>query len=147
MNLRLAKWMLLVLIGGFAMMFVEVRYMHKEVLNEYWQAWIPLVVCVLLFLMSCVLLFVRKGVTIATLLFSLGFVCGLYGSYLHSEGNIDRYIEFLAVNPHVVYASDKTERDEKDEEEAPVLAPLGLSGLCAFGIITALGMKSAKESL
>jgi hypothetical protein len=147
MSSRLVLLMLLVLAGGFVMMFVEVRYMHKGVLDEYWQAWVPLIGCVLFFLMSCVLLFFRKGMNVAIFLFGAGFISGLYGSYLHSEGDVNRYIELLAVGPTVVYASDKMEREkEKEEEKAPVLAPLGLSGLCAFGMIAALGLKSTARS-
>ncbi|NOG39075.1 MAG: hypothetical protein HND43_06730, partial [Armatimonadetes bacterium] len=39
--MRRERTVLYLLAGGFLLTAIEVRYLHREVLREHWQAWVP----------------------------------------------------------------------------------------------------------
>lgn len=145
-----SQLILLLVAGGFLLMLIDVRHMHREILSEHWQSWIPIVISVLGFFIAVALIKIKRLKFLAILIYLSGIGAGLYGSYLHSEGEMNKYLDLFASKEIVAYALDKdeyeNEKNENEKEEAPpLLAPLGLSGLCAFGLVGALSMSNVKE--
>ena len=144
--------LLFLVAGGFLLMLIDVRHMHREILTEYWQSWIPIIISILGFFVTVALIKIKKLKFLAVLIYLSGVGAGLYGSYLHSEGEINKYFDLFASKETVAYALDKDEyenekQENEKEESPPLLAPLGLSGLCVFGLVGALSMNNMKEKV
>lgn len=147
-----SQLILFLVAGGFLLMLIDVRHMHREILSEHWQSWIPIVISILGFFITAALVKIKRLKFLAILIYLSGVGAGLYGSYLHSEGEMNKYLDLFASKEIVAYALDKdeyeNEKNENEKEESPpLLAPLGLSGLCAFGLVGALGMNNMKEKV
>lgn len=128
--------------------------MHAEVMAEYWQASIPLYFCVVAAIAAFTML-AKNGVVkyVASGVFAIGLLVGLYGVWNHTEGELSKLTTLFALkNPMVVYASsDEDEYEEHDDaeqhaeygeegqehEEMPYLAPMGITGLSAIALILA----------
>lgn len=135
-----SKLILLVLAGGFLTMAVEVRYLHRNVLQEEWQAILPVIFCPLAALACGLALF---GTQVAryfcAAVMALGTVVGLFGVLLHSEGEVEPFQRLLTASI-VAKANGDDDRDrrEGEEEGPPVLAPMSLTGLSVIGLLVAL---------
>lgn len=124
------------ILGAFVLLLVEVRFEHRIVVTEKWQAWIPIVyfatMCVLI---PITLLFLKRKpcVRILTGAFVLGMFMGVLGSWFHTKG------EPLSRVMHVVKA-DLSEPGHlmEDDEGPPPLAPLAVSGLSLIGVLVCL---------
>lgn len=131
----------LVLAGGFFMLIFEVRDLHHDVLGEHWQASIPIWFGVLAFLASFVAMSGQKFMkSLAAAVFGLGCVVGLFGLYQHSEGDPSKVLRpFMGYV--VAYADEegeeKAQENKESETGAPPLAPMGIAGLSAIGLILA----------
>lgn len=144
------KVLLLLAFGGFALMLIDVRYMHRDILGDEWQSWIPLIVSAGGMIVTGLVLITPRARFIAVSVYLAGAISGVYGAYLHSEGDVGRFMDLFASRDFVVYADDGDERrGEKEHEsknmEPPLLAPLGLAGLCAFATVGAMGVGDSTE--
>lgn len=150
MNERLKdRLMYLVLAGGFATMAVEVRYLHREVLREEWQASIPVVFSAVA-AFACLAAVTEKKWSrgLAAVVMALGLVVGTYGTFLHSDGKTTPFQRLLTAAVTVRADGDEDEGHEAAghaEDGPPVLAPLGIAGLSAIGLLLALPVKRRSE--
>ena len=124
----LNKVIVLVLIGGFGVVLLEVRYDHRSVLAEGVVAWIPIIYSVLMMVASVLgLLFWSRGGRQALLVgFLVAILVGLTGFWFHTDGRLLRSIR-RELSAWV--------RKIPDEDKPPALAPLAFAG---FGILGAL---------
>jgi len=125
------------LIGGFAVILVEVRYDHRSVVGENAVGWIPIVYSILMIIVSVVgLLFWGRGGRQALLVgFLLAILVGLTGFWFHTNGHLGRSVK------HELSA---WVRKIPDEDKPPALAPLAFAG---FGILGALACAKRFQSL
>jgi hypothetical protein len=130
----------LVLAGGFLTLGLEIRHLHREVLDETWQAYIPIVYSFLAAAASIVCLFASGAPRLlATLVFGAGLVVGPLGLYNHTEGELDKMLTPIlgSLVAHAGNGDEDGEREKRRDESdvPPPLAPLGISGLSAIGLI------------
>lgn len=118
----------LALAVGFALLGLEVRYMHQNMLTSEWRAWIPLV-CAAVACLGCLISpwLARKGRMALSLWMLVGVVAGGFGFYFHTDGDINRASKLLEFAPRAVPV--------RVQSGPPALAPLGLSGLSLIGLI------------
>lgn len=128
----------LVLAGGFATMAVEIRYLHRDVLGEEWQAAIPVVFSATAFV-ACVMALspARWLRTVVAAVMACGVFFGGYGTLLHSNGEPAAF-QRLITAAIVARADDDDDSERGSESEPPVLAPLGIAGLSMVGFLLAL---------
>jgi hypothetical protein len=109
------------LLGGVAMLLVELRFEHREALGETWHAWIPLG---------------YAAVTLAVgLLFGTGVAVGLAGLLFHSGGHPFRAIhDALAI----WLVPPGQNGGIKIGSRPPALAPLAFCGLGSLGVLALL---------
>jgi hypothetical protein len=119
---------LLLLLGGFVLLGIDVRYEHRLVVGEHWQAWLPIAACGLC-AMACLASMgaARWARGLSGWVFGLSILTGLYGSFLHTEGDAGEYAKYLA------FGEGGGRKD--GGEGSPALAPLGLTGLAAIGLV------------
>jgi hypothetical protein len=121
------------LIGGFASLFLDIRYEHREVLHETWQAYIPLVASFVA-IVTTLLAFSRSQATlrVSAGLYVLIAIVGLFGVYFHTKFRpymFERY---------VVQIDESRGLDGKPKLkglERPTFAPLAFSALGVVGLI------------
>jgi hypothetical protein len=127
--------LLLALLGGLCMLLMDIRYEHRAVLAEKWQARIPI------FYLSASLLLVPVGILslrrigrhLLGVLFAGLIVVGCLGFWFHAQGKpVARITSFIQT---IMRAPGHLEAD--DESVPPILAPLALVGLGAIGILAA----------
>ncbi len=139
------KLILLVLAGGFLMLGVEVRYLHREVLSEHWQAVIPLVFAPLAAVVcGLALIGSRLGRWVCSVVMAVGLGVGALGAWLHSEGEVAPFTRLMTASITArANGGDDESRDKSEPDEGPpVLAPLSLSGLSAVGLLVAFPARS-----
>ena len=76
-------------LGGALLLFVEIRFEHREVLGETWVAWLPLAYAALLLTVGAVALwrFDRGGRRLLRALFAASVALGCLGVWFHSGGH------------------------------------------------------------
>jgi len=140
-----SKLILLVLAGGFLTMALEIRYLHREVLQEEWQAILPLIFCPVAALACGLALFNSHAARYScSAVMALGAVVGLYGVLLHSEGKVEPFQRLFTAS--IIAKADEGEEEEREhgkaeaegEDGPPVLAPMSLTGLSIVGLLVAL---------
>jgi hypothetical protein len=124
----LSKAVVLVLIGGFGILLVQIRYDHRSVVGEDAVAWIPIVYSILMIVASApgLLFWSRGGRQLLLVGFLFAILVGLVGFWYHTDGKLVRSVQ------HQFSAWIRT---IPDEEKPPALAPLAFAG---FGILGAL---------
>ncbi|MCW5938230.1 MAG: hypothetical protein KF884_08245 [Fimbriimonadaceae bacterium] len=133
--MRRDQAVLLLLFGGFVLLGLDVRYEHRHVVGEYWQGWLPIGACGLC-AVSCLIGMgaSRLGRLLCGAVFGLSILIGAYGAFLHTEGEAGEFTKYLTARETVVLANGN-EQGERKVNEAPSLAPLGLTGLAAIGLV------------
>jgi hypothetical protein len=118
----------LVLLGGFGVVLIQVRYDHRSMLSDHAVAWIPIVYSSLMIVASAVGLFFwnRGGRQVLFAAFLLAIPVGLTGYWFHTNGRLVRSVQ------HELSA---WVRKIPDEDKPPALAPLAFAG---FGVLGAL---------
>ena len=122
------------LVGGAALLAVEVRFEHREALGETWRAWIPLVYAVSLLVLGAVAVaaWERGGRKALLGLFALGLLIGPLGVLFHSGGRPLRAVgQVLSAWKLPPGQSGGIGRDHP-----PALAPLAFAGLAALGVVS-----------
>jgi hypothetical protein len=142
----LNKAMVLGLIGAFAFLLLEIRYEHRQVLEEEPAAWIPI-----LFSGACVLiglLALRSWDTWGRKTLMAGFAAaclvGALGVWFHTEGRPGVALTTLTASlPGAPAYADGDENEgverlpagTEEEKTPPYLAPLAFCGLGLFGLL------------
>lgn len=129
----------MILAGGFLMAAIEVRYLHREAMAERWQAYVPVVYGFVAAIAATALALSDRLRATASAIFAVGILAGLFGFFLHTEGNPAEIAKLFTVV--TVAKADGGEEEgrtggEKKESEPPALAPLGIAGLAAIGLAT-----------
>jgi hypothetical protein len=124
----LNKAIVLILMAGFGVVLVQVRFDHRAVVGEDAIAWIPIVYSIAMIIASALgLLFWRRGGRQVLLVgFLLAIVVGLAGFWFHTNGRLVRSVQ---------HEFSAWVRKIPDEDKPPALAPLAFAG---FGILGAL---------
>lgn len=119
---------MLILIGGFGVVLVQVRFDHRSVLGEDIVPWIPIVYSILMIVVSALglLFWDRGGRQVLLMGFLLGILVGLAGFWFHSNGRLVRSVQ---------HEFSAWVRKIPDEDKPPALAPLAFAG---FGVLGAL---------
>jgi hypothetical protein len=133
----LQRLILGLLVGSFVILLAEIRYEHRIVLSEKWQAWIPVIYLSL----SCVLgpfaliFFRRWGKAAFIFCFVSAITVGVAGFFLHAKGQPIQRVQ------HVITEDFKEpgHLQPEAEEFPPILAPLAITGLGLIGVLVSLG--------
>ena len=121
-------------LGGAALLLVEVRFEHREALGETWHAWLPLGYAALLLLGggAALLGWQRGGRRILAALFALGFVIGALGIWFHSGGHPLTHVMQVLSAWHVPPGQNG---GIKVGSQPPTFAPAAFWGLGSIGLI------------
>ncbi|MEA3145412.1 MAG: hypothetical protein QOI53_839 [Verrucomicrobiota bacterium] len=122
----LNKAIVLVLIGGFGVLLVEVRFDHRFVVGEDTVGWIPIFYSIMMMVASLIGLFFwrRGGRQVLFVGFLLAIFVGLAGFWFHTNGRLLRSVQ------HELSA---WVRKVPGDEKPPALAPLAFTGLGILG--------------
>lgn len=129
---------------GFLLTALEVNDLHREVLRERWQGYIPIVFSVCALLAACLAL--SRSVSaraLAGVVFLIGIPVGLFGFFQHTEGDITKVMRLVAVQTLEARADGGEEGEAgggggEKEAKAPPLAPLSVAGLASVGAAVVL---------
>jgi len=125
------------LLLGSALLLVEIRFEHREVLGETWVAWLPLASAALLLVGGAVALpfWRRGGRGVLTALFAVAFVVGTVGVWFHSHGqpfaHVTKVLSAWLLHPG-------QSGGVPVGTEPPALAPAAFCGLGLLGLIACL---------
>lgn len=154
---------LLVLVVGFLISAVEVRFLHREAVREEAVAWIPTISSVVGMVACCVaLLKSRKAAVVATVALLCVAISGGVGLYFHTKFQPAAFMALFqgsstakAGEPAGSGSSETRESEEgatenfeqamqevESEGSAPALAPLSLAGLALLGMLAATDRRS-----
>jgi hypothetical protein len=129
----LSKLMVVALLGALSLLLVEIRFEHRTVLGEAWQAWIPLFYCGGMVAVGAggLARWHRGGRRVLLVGFAVAFLIGLLGLWFHSDGHpISGVLQVLRA---------WTLRPGADGGvkvgAPPVLAPLAFIGLGSMGVL------------
>jgi hypothetical protein len=124
----LNKTIVLVLMLGFGVVLIQVRFDHRSVIRENAVAWIPIVYSIVIMIASVagLLFWSRGGRQVLLVGFLLAILVGLTGFWFHTNGRLIRSVQ---------HEFSAWVRKIPDEDRPPALAPLAFTG---FGILGAL---------
>ena len=113
----LNKAIVLVLIGGFGVLLVEVRFDHRFVVGEDTVGWIPIFYSIMMMVASLIGLFFwrRGGRQVLFVGFLLAIFVGLAGFWFHTNARLIRSVQ---------HEFSAWVRKIPDEDRPPALAPL-----------------------
>lgn len=123
------------LLGGLALLLVEVRFEHQAVLGKKWQAWIPIIYCCAMLVVGplAMRLWQRSGRYLLAIGFALAPILGLLGFWFHSKAHpvlaMSKVFRVVCMTPGKI---------PMDADGPPVLAPLALAGLGLLGAVLCL---------
>ncbi len=161
---QLSRWTLnklivLLVLGGFAMLLMEIRYTHRDVLGEQWLSWTPLVYSALMLLagIAALCLWERGGRKVLFWCFAVGLIVGPLGLWLHTGKHPARGLKRVisawtlpikhgdekqgAANDAAVKKGGDASGGKPDnkkgdsQDKPPVLAPLAFCGLGLLGML------------
>lgn len=151
---RRERLILLLAAGGLLTISLEVRYLHRDVLDEQIQGWIPVVVGALAGLACFAAAFGRSLAKPASAILAIGVLSGMVGLYFHTEFKPSAFLPLFGLASASENDREREEegeergtegRGERQEREPPALAPLGISGLCAMALLVAWPAKRSSE--
>ena len=130
----LNRLIVLILLGGLAMLLIDIRWEHRVELGRQWETWIPLVYIGLMLVAGAIGLYRWEGWgrRVLQVGFAAAIIVGALGLWFHSGvhivGNVLRVFTAwtipLGTNGGVRVSS-----------EPPVLAPLAFVGLGLLGLL------------
>lgn len=129
------RGLLLLLLGGIALLLVEIRFEHQAVLGEKWQSWIPIAYLSAMLALGAlgVATFRRFGRHLLIGSFFGLAVVGLLGFWFHSkEKPIQKVAEIVTTD---LSAPGHLKEQSEEDTAPPVLAPLALVGFGAIGVL------------
>lgn len=125
----LNKTIVLFLIAGFAMLVIDLRSEHVDVVRQNWKAWIPIVYSGVMVLVGAAALAKWQQWGRQALLFSFAaaFVVGGLGFWFHNQGHpIAAVMTVLSAWTQPLHHPDAP----------PPLAPLSFAGLGFLGMLS-----------
>jgi hypothetical protein len=124
----LNKLVVFVLLLGFCILLIQVRYDHRSVIGEKAIGWIPIVFSSVMIVLSLFgLLFWRRGGRgVLKGFYFLAIVIGLVGFWYHTNGKPVRAVK------HDLSAWI---RKIPDEDKPPAFAPLAFAGFGLLGVL------------
>jgi hypothetical protein len=127
----LNKVIVLVLIGGFTMLVIDLRSEHIDVLRHNWRPWIPIVYSGIMVLLGAAALtnWERGGRQALLVGFTAAFIVGGLGFWFHNHGHL------LTGVTTVLQAWTAPLHHE---DVPPPLAPLSFGGLGLLGVLACL---------
>jgi hypothetical protein len=123
---------------GFLCTALEVRYLHLPAIQSTRVAWIPTVASVVgLFGAALGLARSRMIGKVAMALLAAVAVAGLAGVYFHTELKPSRFTKLFQRGDSDPAAADSQSQAPADDDDngAPPLAPLALTGLALIGVV------------
>lgn len=131
----------LVLAGGFAIMALEVKALHRPVLQFYWEGWIPIIVSGLASLTSLICLFAGKKLKPwLGIVFFLAICASAFGVYKHYMAHPSGITQILDFSGGKVVAADG------ENTIVPTMAPASIAGLAMIGLILCVVSDKKKSS-
>jgi hypothetical protein len=124
------------LIAGFLLMMLDIRFEHRQVVGEVKIAWVPILYSLaMVFLIPLgVFLFKKGGKHLLTVCYAGALIVGALGIYLHSSGQlIARLTDVLSVWQNWGAAPETNE-----PFYPPILAPFSFLGLGSIGLFLTL---------
>ncbi len=134
----LNKLVALGVLGAFAMLLLELRFDHRDVLGEYWQAFVPLIYSgtMIVFGGAALALWHRGGRIVLLWGFSIALIIGVVGFWMHNQGRpIEGAQRILAAWSQPIEKPESESGGKAALDEPPVLAPLAFFGLGLLGML------------
>jgi len=121
-------------LGGVALLLVELRFEHREALGETWRSWIPLVYAGVTFLLGSIALFRwdAGGRRVLATLFGIGIAVGLLGFWFHTGGHVTAGLGEVLSAWSIPPGQDG---GIKLGSRPPALAPLAFCGIGTLGLL------------
>ena len=122
------------LVSGAALLLLEIRFEHREVLGETWRSWIPLSWCALTVVLgaAALLRWTRWGRPALAACFALALLVGAAGFWFHTGGHLLTAARQVVAMWRVPPGQDG---GIKMGSAPPALAPLAFCGLGALGLL------------
>lgn len=91
----LNKWITLGILGAFAALLLEIRFDHRHVLGEHWQAWAPLIYSGTMLIVgsAAIALWDRGGRALLFWGFAIALAVGSVGFWMHNMGQPTEGVE------------------------------------------------------
>jgi energy-coupling factor transporter transmembrane protein EcfT len=124
----LNKLIVFVLLLGFCILFVQVRYDHRSVIGGTAIGWIPIIFSIVMIIISFfgLLFWTRGGRRVLQIFYFIAIGVGLVGFWYHTNGKPVRALEHdLSV----------WTRKIPDEDKPPAFAPLAFAGFGILGVL------------
>ena len=131
----LNKLVALGVLSAFAFLLLELRFDHREVLSEHWQAFAPLAYSGVMIVCggAALALWHRGGRVVLLWGFSIALVIGVVGFWMHNHAKpIEGLKRIVAAWEQPI---QKPQSNAAALEEPPVLAPLAFCGLGLLGML------------
>lgn len=127
----LSKLIVLVLIGAYVGLFIDLRYEHVDIVRHNWHGWIPIAYCGAMVLvgLAALALWEHGGRLALQVGFACGFGIGALGFWYHNHGHIARGV----LTELSAWTAPIHHRDIP-----PHLAPLTFAGLSFLGLLATL---------
>jgi hypothetical protein len=124
----LNKLVVSVLLFGFCVLLIQVRYDHRSVIGESTIGWIPIVFSIVMIVVSLfgLLFWMRGGRQVLKCFYFIAIVVGLAGYWYHTDDKVIRAVQ------HDLSAWI---RKIPDEEKPPAFAPLAFAGFGLLGLL------------
>jgi hypothetical protein len=124
------------LIGGFATLFLDIRYEHRDVLHQIWQSYIPLGASFVAIAATLLALRPARGTQrAAAALFFLVALVGLGGVYYHTRLRAYMFTRYFAP---IDEGKGPDGLPKLKGLQRPTFAPLAFTGLGLVGLILVL---------
>ena len=120
------------LVGGFLLMMIDIRFEHRQVVGEIQIAWLPIFysMAMLVLIPLGVALWKNVGRYILAVCYVGAIIVGMLGIYFHSDGHlIARLQEVVSV-----WQAWVTKIDPNGPFYPPILAPFAFLGLGSIGL-------------
>jgi hypothetical protein len=150
----LNKLIVLLALGAFFMLMMELRFEHMDVLGDHWQAWVPIVFSGVMIVVGIWGLYFweRGGRKVLFWAFAVSIIVGLLGVWFHDKGKPWESVTVVAQawqtpivkhrrrqketnQPAPARPDDAKEGGKKEEKPNPPLAPLSFSGMGLLGML------------
>ncbi len=127
----LNRLLVLILTAGFALLVVDLRSEHVDVVRRHWTAWIPIVYSGVMVAVCAAGLaaWERSGRPMLLAAFASAFVVGGLGFWFHNHGHLISA---------VITVLDAWVLPLHHEKGPPQLAPLSFAGLGLLGVLACL---------
>ena len=124
----LNKILVLLLLGAFVGLTLDLRYEHVDKVRKFWEAWIPIVYSGAMVVLGavCLRLWERGGRQILSIAFTFALAVGVVGFWLHNRGHlVSAVMQVLSAWTQPI----------RHKDVPPQLAPLAFVGLGVLGMM------------